>query len=682
MTRTISTQRVLGVVLAVIVCGFGTRATAQFAPSTQVTDGAGGYTAPEIVRIANDFIAIGTSANGTIYHANTAVGGPAVPELVSPQAQGQISLAAAAGFLEYLVYTQEDSSGGPGERDIRVATNGAGLFTPLVNVTADDIDDRDPQLHFDATGARHVVWVADNAGVTTVRYQQDDMPIEDLGSGDFPAVTGVGGGDVVVTYLRGGDLFSRHIIGTGRQPEVLLLDATAPISEYAVSGAGGILRIATVEAGALAYREGAVGSPLSAPTNLSAGPVVGAPAIDVDSAGDTFLVWAEGGSLLFSKEAGGTFPPAAALPSEAGASAPAVVIDSLDFVHVAYLSGGEVWMTNDVPAPTAEFAVTGGSGVLPVEISLVNSSSGVIQFYEWDFGDGTTSSQQNPLKVYFEPGVFSISLTVRGPGGEDTFTVSNAANTQTPPNVLEIADIIAFSGQPVSQPLLASHPDPLFGFQTAIRYDEGVTPFSEVTFTGTGVASLFPEFVVANINPNGASSELIIAVIFDYNPPFDERTLEAGIEQTIANLIYTVPFGLPLGTSAAIEFVDGLGTPPITNRFSTVNTESIAPYLLAGSCTVDAQPQFIFMRGDANYNLGVDIADAIFMLAFLFSRGPEPVCPDSADANDDGQLNIGDSIYILGFLFANGPTLPYPFPGLGIDPTEDSLDACNPSPNP
>ena len=44
MTRTCSTQRVLGVVLAVIVCGVASVASAQFAPSTQVTDGSGGYT--------------------------------------------------------------------------------------------------------------------------------------------------------------------------------------------------------------------------------------------------------------------------------------------------------------------------------------------------------------------------------------------------------------------------------------------------------------------------------------------------------------------------------------------------------------------------------------------------------------------------------------------------------------
>jgi len=244
--------------------------------------------------------------------------------------------------------------------------------------------------------------------------------------------------------------------------------------------------------------------------------------------------------------------------------------------------------------------------------------------------------------------------------------------------VIEIADIVAFGGQPVIQPLLATHPDDLQGFQASIRYDENVTPIEEVNFTGTQVEALTPEFVATNFYPGGEESALIVAVIFDFLPPFDGRSLEAGLKQTLGNIQYTVPFNLPLGTVGQIEFIDGLGTPPINTRFVPLDASSVSPYMLSGSCTVDAQPQFLFIRGDANYNQSVDIADAIFVLAFLFSGGSAPSCPDSADSNDDGAINIGDSIYVLSFLFSAGPTLPYPFPGLGIDPTEDSLSFCNP----
>ncbi len=80
----------------------------------------------------------------------------------------------------------------------------------------------------------------------------------------------------------------------------------------------------------------------------------------------------------------------------------------------------------------------------------------------------------------------------------------------------------------------------------------------------------------------------------------------------------------------------------------------------------------------SNYNQSVNIADAIFLLDYLFIGGVASVCPDAADSNDDGSLNIGDAINLLNFLFSNGETIPYPYPGYGIDPTPDGLAGCLP----
>jgi PKD repeat protein len=48
--------------------------------------------------------------------------------------------------------------------------------------------------------------------------------------------------------------------------------------------------------------------------------------------------------------------------------------------------------------------------------------------WSWDFGDGATSSQQNPTHLYAEAGDYVVRLTVSGPGGTDfveqTVTVS------------------------------------------------------------------------------------------------------------------------------------------------------------------------------------------------------------------------------------------------------------------
>ncbi len=80
-----------------------------------------------------------------------------------------------------------------------------------------------------------------------------------------------------------------------------------------------------------------------------------------------------------------------------------------------------------------------------------------------------------------------------------------------------------------------------------------------------------------------------------------------------------------------------------------------------------------FIRGDANNNGGLEIADAIFLLTYLFLAGTPPVCEDSADVNDDGGVSISDPIYELSYLFTGGPPPPDPGPSCGEDSTPDPI---------
>ncbi len=80
-----------------------------------------------------------------------------------------------------------------------------------------------------------------------------------------------------------------------------------------------------------------------------------------------------------------------------------------------------------------------------------------------------------------------------------------------------------------------------------------------------------------------------------------------------------------------------------------------------------------FIRGDANSDGAVNIADSSFIFNFLFAGGSSPQCEDSADANDDGRIDITDGAFINNFLFLGGPSPPSPFPSQGNDPTRDKL---------
>ncbi len=88
-----------------------------------------------------------------------------------------------------------------------------------------------------------------------------------------------------------------------------------------------------------------------------------------------------------------------------------------------------------------------------------------------------------------------------------------------------------------------------------------------------------------------------------------------------------------------------------------------------------------FIRGDANGDGKVDIADSQFIPAWLFKGGPKPPCVKAADADDNGKVDISDGPHINSFLFLGGSPIPPPYPGPGLDPTPDDL-SCEVYPRP
>jgi hypothetical protein len=72
-----------------------------------------------------------------------------------------------------------------------------------------------------------------------------------------------------------------------------------------------------------------------------------------------------------------------------------------------------------------------------------------------------------------------------------------------------------------------------------------------------------------------------------------------------------------------------------------------------------------FIRGDTNGSGAIDIADAVFLLDYLFATGGQPSPEEAGDANNDGGVDISDAIYLLLFLFNSGEEPSAPFPDAG-----------------
>lgn len=98
----------------------------------------------------------------------------------------------------------------------------------------------------------------------------------------------------------------------------------------------------------------------------------------------------------------GAFLPKVILEDQTGCQIPVEGIDTI-FVTKSYVNFG------------ADDTLHCGIGI--VNFSDSTTSNGVITNYNWDFGDGGTSTQQNPTHTYTSPGLYTVQLIVTTANG-------------------------------------------------------------------------------------------------------------------------------------------------------------------------------------------------------------------------------------------------------------------------
>ncbi|WP_281085411.1 PKD domain-containing protein, partial [Methanosarcina acetivorans] len=80
-------------------------------------------------------------------------------------------------------------------------------------------------------------------------------------------------------------------------------------------------------------------------------------------------------------------------------------------------------VTSDVPAPVANFTIDADSGQVPFTVNFTDTSTGSVSSWNWDFGNGSTSTEQNPIHTYVTEGSYNVNLTATGPGGSNSATL-------------------------------------------------------------------------------------------------------------------------------------------------------------------------------------------------------------------------------------------------------------------
>lgn len=169
---------------------------------------------------------------------------------------------------------------------------------------------------------------------------------------------------------------------------------------------------------------------------------------------------------------------------------------------------------------------------------------------------------------------------------------------------------------------------------------------------GQGLVSTVVFFCgeAVTLNPHGTES--VLAITLEAERPIDGEV-----------------------ASGRLSCRDGLavGDSPPSENSAHIGAEAV-PFCECRDITVRFVPAVSspFIRCDANDTGGLEIADAVAILHWLFRRGPGPSCLPVADCDGDGGADVTDAIYAILHLFAGGSPPPPPLPACGV-PEEDAV---------
>lgn len=134
-------------------------------------------------------------------------------------------------------------------------------------------------------------------------------------------------------------------------------------------------------------------------------------------------------------------------------------------------------------SPRAYFSATPGEPVVGEEVWFTNESENVTDF-EWDFGDGYISHEENPIHKYTSTGLFDVILKVWSGSGlsdEASLTLDVKIPTLLEIEVLEFYDKYPVEGASVIlYPTLADWENETKSVSEGFTDSEGKTVFADI----------------------------------------------------------------------------------------------------------------------------------------------------------------------------------------------------------
>ncbi|MGA1864975.1 MAG: S8 family serine peptidase [bacterium] len=228
------------------------------------------------------------------------------------------------------------------------------------------------------------------------------------------------------------------------------------------------------------------------------------------------------------------------------------------------------------PAPLCDFAAGPTCCYVPLSVSFTDQSTGEIDSWLWDFGDGTISTDQHPVHIYDIAGSYTVSLIVSGPYGSDDEAKTDLITVTEPgiPPLMEVGEAsldhnweqVDFT-QPYSDPIVVSKPLSYNGS------DPSVVRMRNVSSTGFEIS--VQEWNYLDQKHDYKETVSYLAMESGRYMFIDGSEVEAGMFETDeTGSFMTVSFKQPFREVPVVIAAVGSfnGTDTVTNRLCNINT--------------------------------------------------------------------------------------------------------------
>jgi len=287
-----------------------------------------------------------------------------------------------------------------------------------------------------------------------------------------------------------------------------------------------------------------------------------------------------------------------------------------------------VWFTADTTV-----------GWIPFDINFSGNSTLNVDIWNWNFGDGNTSSLQSPTHTYNTQGWYTVGLQIDAAG--------DIRNSQRQNYVIALADSITTkdsiqgnTGATIEVVIKNRNTLPLGSIQIPIEYNGDL----DLDFVSYSTAGCRTDYFT--------SQQIIHSDTFVKRLTIKLTTSALGTlpdlppgEGDIIKLYFSIPASGQIDETSTISF-DGYNSylPSFFGRYLDYDIKSTTSTI-----------SICVPRGDVDGSPGIFVSDLTFLVDYLFKGGVAPNPYISGDVNCVNNVNVADLTYLVNYLFKGGP---------------------------